>query len=253
MIYRIENEQGGTSQNFIRVEVDPDAPLAYPIANDTVLSLSDILGRDTVTVDVLSNVFFADGDPRTLGLSIYQGYEDSARVIQSKRIEVTIRDESQIIPFRVSHPEDDSVASYAFIRVPGFDDALPQVDRRAPPLVVNSEEPLVIELSEYVVSAGGQVRLTDASSVQATHANGDDLVQDEDTLVFTSADTYFGPASISFEVVDADGRSAGHRAPDLGAPAREPAAHLHRRRARVRAGTGAGDRPGAAHQLSVPG
>ena len=151
MIYRIENEQGGTSQNFIRVRVDPDAPLAYPIANDTVLSLSDVLGRDTVTVDVLSNVFFADGDPRRLGLSVYQGYEDSARVTPNKRIEVTIGDESQIIPFRVSHPEDDAVASYAFILVPGLNDALPQVDRRAPPLVVVSEEELVIELSEYVV------------------------------------------------------------------------------------------------------
>lgn len=209
VIYRIENEQGGTSQNFIRVHVDPDAPLAYPVANDTVLSLSDILDRETVTVDVLSNVFFADGDPRSLGLSVYQGYGESARVTSDRRIEVTIRNESQIIPFRVSHPEDESVASYAFIRVPGFDDALPQLDRRAPALVVNSEQELVIELNDYVVSAGGRVRLTDASSVQATHANGDDLVLDADTLVFTSADTYFGPASISFEVVDGEGRSAG--------------------------------------------
>ncbi len=209
VIYRIENEQGGTSQNFIRVHVDPDAPLAHPVANDTVLSLSDILGRQTVTVDVLSNVFFADGDPRTLGLSVYQGFGDTARVTANRRIEVTIENESQIIPFRVSHPEDEDVASYAFIRVPGFDDALPQVDRRAAPLVVNSEQELTIELNDYVVSAGGQVRLTDASSVQATHANGDDLVLDSDTLVFTSADTYFGPASISFEVVDSEGRSAG--------------------------------------------
>ncbi len=58
------------------------------------------------------------------------------------------------------------------------------------------------------------MRLTDASSVQATHANGDDLVIDGDTLVFTSADKYFGPASISFEVTDGasatdpDGRTA---------------------------------------------
>ncbi len=31
----------------------PAAPLAYPIANDTVLTLSDILDRESVTVDVL--------------------------------------------------------------------------------------------------------------------------------------------------------------------------------------------------------
>ena len=203
VIYTIENAVGGTSQNFIRVTVDPDAPLAYPIANDTVLTLSDVLERSSVTVDVLSNVFFADGDPRSLGLSVYQGYGASAQVTPSKRIEVTVLEQSQIIPFKVIHPEDDSVFSYAFIRVPGLDDALPQIDRRANPLRVNSEDELVIDLNDYVVAVGGrQVRLTDASSVQATHANGDDLVVDGDTLVFTSADKYFGPASISFEVTD---------------------------------------------------
>ena len=93
--------------------------------------------------------------------------------------------------------------TYAFVRVPGLDDALPQIDRRAEPLRVSSEDELVIELNDYVVAVGGrQVRLTDASSVQATHANGDDLVLDDNTLVFTSADKYFGPASISFEVTD---------------------------------------------------
>ena len=48
----------------------------------------------------------------------------------------------------------------------------------------------------------------------ATHANGDSLVVDADTLRYTSADLYFGPASISFEVTDGasatdpDGRTA---------------------------------------------
>jgi hypothetical protein len=203
VIYTIENAFGGTSQNFIRVTVDDDAPLAYPIANDTVLTLSDVLDRDTVTVDVLSNVFFADGDPRSLGLSVYPGFGASAQVTPNKRLEVTVLEQSQIIPFKVTHPEDESVFSYAFVRVPGLNDALPQIDRRAEPLRVSSEDELVIELNDYVVAVGGrQVRLTDASSVQATHANGDDLVLDDDTLVFTSADKYFGPASISFEVTD---------------------------------------------------
>ena len=203
VIYSIENQTGGTSQNFIRVRVSENAPLAYPIAEDTVLTLSDILDRDTVTVDVLANVFFADGEARELGLSIYPGYGDAARVTSDKRVEVTIAERSQIIPFKVTHPEDDSVYSYAFIRVPGYDDALPQLDRRAPALRVNSEDRLVIDLNDYVVAVGGkQVRLTNASSVEATHANGDDLVIDSDTLVFTSAEKYFGPASISFEVTD---------------------------------------------------
>ncbi|HWR84788.1 MAG TPA: Ig-like domain-containing protein, partial [Rhodoglobus sp.] len=208
VIYAIENDAGGTSQNFIRVTVDPEASPSYPVAEDSVLALSDIIDRDTVTVDVLAGVFFADGDPRSLGLSIHPGFGGDARVTSDRQVEVTIGNRSQIIPFKVTHPDDAEVFSYAFIRVPGTDDALPQLDRRAPALRVNSEDRLVIELAERVVSVGGDVRLTDSSSVEATHGNGDDLVVDQDTLVFTSADKYFGPASISFEVADEDGRTA---------------------------------------------
>lgn len=205
VIYSIANETGGTSQNFIRVTVSEDAPLAFPIATDTVLTLSDVLDRDTITVDVLSRVFFADGDARSLGLSVYQGYGTAATVTSNKRILVTISDTSQIIPFKVTHPDDPAVYSYAFIRVPGRDDALPQLDRRAPALSVVSGEKLTIELNDRVIAVAGKtVRLTDTSGVRATHSDGSPLVVDSDTLTFTSADRYFGPASISFEVTDGD-------------------------------------------------
>ncbi|WP_255559909.1 tandem-95 repeat protein [Salinibacterium sp. M195] len=215
IIYVIENETGGSSQNFIRVTVDPDATPAYPIATDSVLTLSDVLDRNRITVDVLSDVFFADGDPRTLSLAIYSGYNDVARVTSDKKIEVSVEDAGQIIPFRVTNPVDPTAFSYAFIKVPGYNDALPQIDRRAKKLTVNSESTLVIHLNDYIIAVGEEpVRLTDSSTVLATHSDGTDLVRDEDTLVFTSAEKYFGPASISFEVTDGvsasdpDGRTA---------------------------------------------
>ncbi|MBH0010319.1 Ig-like domain-containing protein [Salinibacterium sp. SWN1162] len=203
IIYVIENETGGTSQNFIRVTVDPDAEPAYPIATDSVLTLSDVLDRNRVTVDVLAGVFFADGDPRTLSLAIYPGFDDVASVTSDKRIEVSVGDSGQIIPFRVTNPADPTVFSYAFISVPGYNDALPQIDRRANKLSVNSESTLVIDLNDYIIAVGeNPVRLTDSSTVLATHSDGSELVRDEDTLVYTSAEKYFGPASISFEVTD---------------------------------------------------
>ena len=215
VIYSISNQTGGTSTNFITVTVDPEAPLSYPIALDTVLTLSDVLDRDTVDVDVLANVFFADGDARDLGLSLQSGFDDAAEVTATKRIRVSVRDASQIIPFRVTHPDDASIYSFAFVWVPGYDDALPQIDTRARPLEVNSEDPLTININDYVIAiGGGDVRLTDTSTVQATHSNGDELVVNAQTLRFTSADKYFGPASISFEVTDgasandAEGRTA---------------------------------------------
>ncbi len=202
LVYTIANSRGGTSANYITLVVDDDAPLARPIASDTVLTLADILDAQTVDVDVLNRVFFADGDARDLGVSLVPGY-GGGQVLADKRIRVTITDDSQIIPFAVSHPLDSSVRSYAFIWVPGFDDALPQIDRRAPALQVVSEETLTIDLADHVIAIGGRsVRLTDSSTVTATHANGQSLVVDDNTLRFTSADLYFGPASISFEVTD---------------------------------------------------
>ncbi len=203
VIYTIQNEYGGTSQNFVTVTVDPDAPLSYPVAQDTVLTASDVVDRASIDVDVLANVFFADGDVGDLGVALLPGFVTTAELLSDKRVRVRVGDESQIIPFSVSHPDDDSVRSFAFIWVPGYADALPQLDRTAPLLSVASEDELTIDLNDYVITLGGQgVRLTDSSTVQATHSNGDDLVVDADTLVFTSADLYFGPASITFEVTD---------------------------------------------------
>ena len=203
VIYTIQNEFGGTSQNFITVRVDEDAPLSYPDARDTVLTASDVVDRATVDVDVLDNVFFADGASAELGVALLPGFTTTAELLSDKRIRVVIGDRAQIIPFSVSHPDDDSIRSFAFIWVPGYEDALPQVDRTAPLLTVESEQPLRIELDDYVITLRGQgVRLTDSSTVRATHSNGDDLVVDANTLVYTSADQYFGPASITFEVTD---------------------------------------------------
>lgn len=203
VVYTIENEFGGTSSNFITVEVDPVAPLAYPVANDTVLTLTDILDREVIDVDVLRNVFFADGDNSELSLGLLPRFRNSAVVTKDNRIQVTVQDDRQIIPFSVTRPDDPSIVAYAFVWVPGYDDALPQLDRRAKPLTVESESQLTIELSERVIAiGGGKVRLTDSATVQATKSNGENLVIDEDTLRFTSADKYFGPASISFEVTD---------------------------------------------------
>ncbi len=203
VIYTIQNELGGTSQNFVRVEVSDTAPRALPIASDAVLTLTDILGRETIDVNVLANVFFADGPVGDLGVSLLPGYDRNASVTTSKKVTVTVGNKRQIIPFVVSNPDDPTALAYAFVWVPGYDDALPQVNRNARALTVASESTLVIPLNDYVIAIGGQkVRLSDTTSVRATHSDGTELVVNDQTLRFRSADKYFGPASISFEVTD---------------------------------------------------
>jgi hypothetical protein len=203
LVYTVENAQGGSSSSFVTVTVDADAPPNRPTASDSVLDLADIAGRESVDVSVLANVFFADGPVTELGLGIEPGYDANSVVTSDRKVRVTLTDQAQIIPFFVTHPDDPAVRATAFIRVPGFDDALPQLDKRARPITVVSGQRVVVDLARYVIAAGGKtVRLTDPGAVRATHANGDDLVVDQATLAYTSADLYFGAASISFEVTD---------------------------------------------------
>lgn len=204
-IYTVENARLGTAASFLTVEARNDAPLARPEAADTVLTLSDVLGEESVDVDVLRNVFLADGDVADLHVSLVDGYDAGAQVRADGRVRVTIEDRRRIIPFRVSHPEDRSVHAYAFIWVPGRDDALPQLRRDAPAVRVQSGEEVILELEDYVIAASGRpVRITDDATVRASHDDGTDLVFDADTLRFRSEPGYFGPASISFTATDGE-------------------------------------------------
>src|SRR5690606_13263159 len=71
---------------------------------------------------------------------------------------------------------------------------------------VKSGETKVLPLSEYVtVAGGGSVTITEKAKISALHANGADLLQDASTLVYTSAEGYFGTDSLTFEVTDGTG------------------------------------------------
>ncbi len=204
-IYTIENARLGTASSFLTVEARNDAPLARPQAADTVLSLSDVLGEESVDVEVLRNVFLADGAVTDLEVSLVDGYDAGAQVRPDGSVRVVVEDRRRIIPFRVSHPDDPSVHAYAFIWVPGRDDALPQLRRDAPEVRVQSGAEVVLELEDYVVAASGRpVRITDDATVRASHDDGTDLVVDADTLRFRSEAGYFGPASVSFTATDGE-------------------------------------------------
>ena len=152
-IYEVENEALGTASSFLTVSARDDAPLARPEASDTVLTLSDILDEDFVDVEVLRNVFLADGNAADLDVRLVPGYDRGAQVRRDGSIRVAVEDRRQIIPFEVRHPEDPTVTAYAFIWVPGRDDALPQLRRDAPDVQVESGQEVVLDLNDYVIAA----------------------------------------------------------------------------------------------------
>lgn len=210
VLYTVDNQDGGESTAFLTVTVDPNAAPLPPEASDTTLDLQDILHRKTITVDVMRNVFFPEGSVSDLRVSLVPGYSRNARVLSDGRIDVTIAANAQVIPFAVTRKDHSDIRAYAFIHVPGTNDALPQLNRLAPPIVVRSEATVQIPLAKYVVTAnGGAATLTDPNTVKATHSNGANPVVDSSTLTFTSAKLYFGNASISFEVTDGSDANGG--------------------------------------------
>ncbi|PYY42263.1 Ig-like domain-containing protein [Curtobacterium sp. MCPF17_046] len=210
VLYTVTNERAGSSTAFLTVTVDPDASPLRPEVDDTVLDLQDVLGRDSVTIDVLRNVFAAEGTRADLRVGLVGGHRSGARVTDDDRVAVRITARSQVIPFSVALRDQPDVVSLGFVHVPGTDDALPQVDRSAPAVTVRSESTVRIPLDRYVVTATGRTAtLTDRGAVKATHASGGSLVVDSSTLQFTSAELYYGNASISFEVTDGSDADGG--------------------------------------------
>ncbi|MFF2370196.1 Ig-like domain-containing protein [Agromyces sp. NPDC058110] len=203
--YTVANDRLGTATAFIRVQASDDAPFARPEVGDVALNLDDVLDRERVDVDVLADAFLADADVDDLEVGLLPEFDDGAEVLRDGRIRVTVEDRSRIIPFSLTHPEDARVVSYAFIRVPGRDDAIPQLRSDAPTVSVRSGESVVLQIEDFVIAASGRpVRIADAATVRAAHGDGTDPWVDEDTLRFRSETGYFGPASISFIVTDGE-------------------------------------------------
>lgn len=197
--YTIGDGRGGTAVGTIKVHVTPDAPKRAPIARDDVVSFAETLGKTAVDVPVLKNDEDPDGVASQLAVTLPQG---GGTVSGDGVVKVQLADGPQVVPYTVT--DKDSLTSTAFIVVPGMKDQRPML-RNTAPLTVQSGQQLTINLKDaVVVRKDHSAQITRDDKVSAVAADGSKLVKDATTLVFTSADDYAGPASISFEVADGD-------------------------------------------------
>lgn len=202
VLYSIADERGLEAKASVQITVDPDVPLSRPIARDDRVLAEDVQEDGTVVVDVLENDDDPDGTRAALEVSLGEGGEN-ARVSSDGQVSLTVGDERQLITYLVTD-EDDQVAA-AFLRVPALSD-LPPTLISTEGITVKSGETIELPLSEYVrVSGGGDVVITEAEKVSASHTNGGNLVKDERTLVYTSAERYYGSDALTFEVTDGNG------------------------------------------------
>lgn len=198
--YTISDARGATAQAVLQITVDENVPLLAPIARDDRVLPADLKdGELTTDVDILAND--EDPDGTTEGLTVEVG--EGGTLVEDGKVRVTVGDEMQLIRYTLT--DRDDLSTSAFIFVPAVKDLRPALTSTKPVEVVSGETK-ELPLDEYVsVAGGGSVTITEHATVSASHADGSDLVKDGGTLVYTSAQGYFGEDGISFEVTDGTG------------------------------------------------
>ncbi len=197
--YTIRDARGAEARAVLQVTVAEDVPLQRPIARDDRVRPTDVEEEGYVDLDLLVNDEDPDGTVEALELSVDAA---GARVLGDGVVRLPLTEEAQLITYTIT--DRDELTASAFLFVPALGDLPPVLDSDG--VEVQSGETIRIPLDEHVRAAGGRdVVITEAAKVVAAHNDGASLVEDQRTLVYTSADGYFGQDAITFEVTDGDG------------------------------------------------
>lgn len=197
--YTIRDERGAEAIAVLQVTVDEDVPLLRPIARDDRVLAADV-NDGRVDLEVLANDEDPDGTIDDLQVEVEGGV---ARVLSDGTVRITLDDDEHLIRYTIT--DRDGLEASAFIHVPSLDGLAPTLISTEG-IEVKSGETVEIPLADHVRASGGKaVRITEAAKVAAVHADGASLVKDQSTLVYTSADNYFGLDAITFEVTDGTG------------------------------------------------
>lgn len=203
VVYEVADGAGGTDTARFTVDASADAPQYAPTTRDDAAELADIAGKrpgKAVLVDVLDNDGDLDGRKADLQLVAFD--TDVSNVIDNQ-LNITLAPQDQVVVYEVRDADDN--ASFGFAFVAGTDTVPPVVDPAAEPnpIEVGAGVAAEIDLSDYVlVRAGREPILTMADKVASAPMAGAAQADGAQRLRFTAPETYFGPASVTFEVTD---------------------------------------------------
>jgi len=216
--YTLTNGHGGAATAVLNVQVSRDAPPQYPTAIDHVLQVEDVVGKDTVAVDVYEGAQNPGGRIKDLTVAVLGPNADNAVVKEGGQVVVTPANTRIAIAYSLTN-EIDGLTSTAFIVVP----PAPEPGYADPPIIRPDLEPQTMNVNEtkswqlkdiVLVPSGSPALLTGKDTVSAKRGNGDPIYTDATTLTFTPEKGFRGPASIQFEVTDGStpGDAAGRKA-----------------------------------------
>jgi hypothetical protein len=207
--YQITNGQGGVASAFIQVTVTPNAKDVPPTAVDHVLEPDAVANKQSVKVNALDGATNASGLVDELKVDVTGPNASAAEVGQNGVITVRPGEQRIAIAYTVTDTVTE-LKGAAFIIVPPKGDATapPRIADGLPQQIVQADGSKSWKLSDILtVPSGRGYKLTGASGVSATNSSGASSFGDEQTLTFTAAKGYRGPAAITFKVND--GRDAG--------------------------------------------
>ncbi|WP_344779348.1 Ig-like domain-containing protein [Microbacterium kribbense] len=197
--YTIRDAHGAEAVGVLQISVRPDVPLIAPIARDDQVQ-ADQIEDGRAKLNVLAND--EDPDGTIDALKVHVG-GDAAAVQADGTVSIALGDTEQVLPYTIT--DQDALTASAFIWVPAIT-TLPPALTSTTGVTVKSGATIELPLPDYVrVGRGSGAVITEAGNVSALHGNGDSLIKDQRTLVYTSADRYFGQDAITFEVTDGTG------------------------------------------------
>lgn len=202
--YTVKNKAGIFDTATLTVNVDENASIEPPTAYDYRVPPSATIDKRSIDIDVSQWISNPSGTVDELRVEVHPSASGHARMKddESTVITVDLTDDARAVPYTVTNTVEN-IASAAFIQVPAYGVFPPTLRPKAPSLVVNAGETIVISIADHVRVGAGKTAYVDGSdSVSATKAADGDLYADDQTLRFTAPDDYAGPASITFTAID---------------------------------------------------
>ena len=203
--YSVSNGHGGTDTGYLIVTVDENAPLLPPIAIDHVVEIEEAAGKSVVEIDALQGAQNPSGLVAELEVGLAGPTASFATVNDDRSVSVALGDTRRVVAYTVTSA--DGLTATAFLFVPRKVSASfappPYLKPDLAEQTVDSGATRTWNLSDIlVVPSGGTATLVGADLVTASKSNGESPYVDENTITFTSAPDYSGPASLTFLVTD---------------------------------------------------
>ncbi|WP_243696983.1 Ig-like domain-containing protein, partial [Labedella endophytica] len=199
--YTISNGHGGTDNAYVQVRVTEDARIQPPGVEDHIVQAEEVVAQRTVDIDLRDGASNPGGLTADLVPSIEGANAGAVELLEDGTARVTLGETRTAITYRLTNDVDD-LSSAAFIVVPPFSDGLPPrlIEEER---IVDKNETRTWSLSEIAESPTGKdIFLTEADKVTSNRSDGTPNFVNEQTVTFTPAVDYRGPASLTFEVSD---------------------------------------------------